>query len=538
MDHTICCGWLTKSPGSRYVSILGGKVQLPVKAKWRKRYFRLYKRDGEHISHKLSYYQDESLNKKIGSIKLEDCVKIQSSLDSSCYQHLFALQTCDTRNRVYYLAADCEDDMNTWVEHICELCKLKVDGTDPHRSGTDSVFGILPADKPIVREPERISQVSPNSLNNFEPAVTLGNAASGKGDSYREDYDVPPPRASVYPVESEAMSPDSVSDRRFSKKDSYAEDYDVPPTPNPVEIDSGEQVPRAGERASSEAEGPEEIYENATVFFPSNDISQNTANVAFLTTEETNGMSRPPRPPKPVVDSEEAEYGNLLSSGDVFAVSPVSPMTNENLDEIYDIPRSLCTAPPPMCPGGNTKIHKYINASTKSISIEGENSMYPDASSQPTKPPRETDASSPKHFSVDDQDVYDFPPTSRPLDQVQNPQGQASPSSYNTLADDVQVMSISQSSHTKSYVRDSSLIEDLSGNYNNSTNEPTDNQSDRSSSHNGDSDSDQIYDIPPTAAPLPQPTSPSHGLGRPMPAPRNIPIATPRSNCSIRQNHQ
>jgi GRB2-associated-binding protein 1 len=30
-----------------------------------------------------------------------------------------------TPKRVYYLAAECEEDMNKWVEYVCHVCGLK-----------------------------------------------------------------------------------------------------------------------------------------------------------------------------------------------------------------------------------------------------------------------------------------------------------------------------------------------------------------------------------------------------------------------------
>lgn len=70
--------------------------------KWRRRFFQLYKLEAVSASdtleqYRFSYYDDESLNKKRGSVKLSECVKIQSSLDSACYQHLFAVQTYSKR---------------------------------------------------------------------------------------------------------------------------------------------------------------------------------------------------------------------------------------------------------------------------------------------------------------------------------------------------------------------------------------------------------------------------------------------------------
>ena len=36
---------------------------------------------------------------------------------------MFDLQTA---KRVYYLAAETEEEMNKWVEYICQVCRLKM----------------------------------------------------------------------------------------------------------------------------------------------------------------------------------------------------------------------------------------------------------------------------------------------------------------------------------------------------------------------------------------------------------------------------
>jgi hypothetical protein len=38
------------------------------------------------------------------------------------YQHMFDVKT---PKRVYYLAAESEEDMNKWVEYVCHVCGLK-----------------------------------------------------------------------------------------------------------------------------------------------------------------------------------------------------------------------------------------------------------------------------------------------------------------------------------------------------------------------------------------------------------------------------
>lgn len=43
------------------------------------------------------------------------------------YQFMFDIKT---PSRIYYLAAETEQDMNSWVECICQVCSLKVYNND------------------------------------------------------------------------------------------------------------------------------------------------------------------------------------------------------------------------------------------------------------------------------------------------------------------------------------------------------------------------------------------------------------------------
>ena len=54
------------------------------------------------------------------------CSQVLSSLHSQVYSHLFALRTKHKNNdRTYYLAAKTDDDMNKWVDCLCQALGLK-----------------------------------------------------------------------------------------------------------------------------------------------------------------------------------------------------------------------------------------------------------------------------------------------------------------------------------------------------------------------------------------------------------------------------
>ena len=74
----------------------------------------------------LNYYNNEEGKKLKGYIDLEHCEQIIESLDLDLFPFLLAIKTFHkTRERTYFLAADTEDQMATWVRNLCSVCGLK-----------------------------------------------------------------------------------------------------------------------------------------------------------------------------------------------------------------------------------------------------------------------------------------------------------------------------------------------------------------------------------------------------------------------------
>lgn len=77
----------------------------------------------------LEYYSSKKMNTKVGAINLEDCDEVLSNLDSDVYKNIFGLHTKHKgRDRTYYLVADTEMEMNSWVSNLCSVLGLLENG--------------------------------------------------------------------------------------------------------------------------------------------------------------------------------------------------------------------------------------------------------------------------------------------------------------------------------------------------------------------------------------------------------------------------
>lgn len=116
-------GWLTKSPPLETKKLLFNQSLLT--PKWRRRWF-ILRQGGMPHQFLLQYYTDQNAKKLKGTIDLDQCEQVDTGLSYQSgkdnYQHLFDIKT---PRRVFYLAADTEQEMGAWVEWICNICGLK-----------------------------------------------------------------------------------------------------------------------------------------------------------------------------------------------------------------------------------------------------------------------------------------------------------------------------------------------------------------------------------------------------------------------------
>ncbi|XP_059612951.1 protein daughter of sevenless [Phlebotomus argentipes] len=105
-------GWLVKSPPTKRIW----------RARWRRRWFTLKQGEfpGQYF---LEYYTDKSCKKLKGTIDLDECEQVDAGLCMERkFQHVFNVKT---PNRIYYLAADSDEEMRFWVNCICKVCGLQ-----------------------------------------------------------------------------------------------------------------------------------------------------------------------------------------------------------------------------------------------------------------------------------------------------------------------------------------------------------------------------------------------------------------------------
>ncbi|KAJ8963703.1 hypothetical protein NQ314_005424 [Rhamnusium bicolor] len=109
-------GWLTKSPPTKRIW----------RARWRRRWFLLTQSGELPEQYILMYYTDRNCRKLKGVIDLGHCEQVDLGLKLDerklKFDHVFDIRT---PTRTYYLAADSDSEMRSWVNCICKVCRLK-----------------------------------------------------------------------------------------------------------------------------------------------------------------------------------------------------------------------------------------------------------------------------------------------------------------------------------------------------------------------------------------------------------------------------
>ncbi|XP_023813357.1 GRB2-associated-binding protein 1 isoform X10 [Oryzias latipes] len=137
--EVVCEGWLRKSPPEKKLR----------RYAWKKRWFVL--RSGRLTGDPdvLEYYKNDHTKKPIRVIDLNLCEQVDAGLTFSKkdleHSFIFDIKTID---RVFYLVADTEEEMNKWVRHICDICGFNPTDDDASKAAHQSITGGLVVDTP------------------------------------------------------------------------------------------------------------------------------------------------------------------------------------------------------------------------------------------------------------------------------------------------------------------------------------------------------------------------------------------------------
>lgn len=135
----VCSGWLRKSPPEKKLK----------RYAWKRRWFVL--RSGRLTGDPdvLEYYKNDHAKKPIRIIDLNLCQQVDAGLTFNKKEfensYIFDINTID---RIFYLVADSEEDMNKWVRCICDICGFNPTEEDPVKPLTGS--SQAPVDSPFA----------------------------------------------------------------------------------------------------------------------------------------------------------------------------------------------------------------------------------------------------------------------------------------------------------------------------------------------------------------------------------------------------
>uniref|UniRef100_A0AAR2LBH4 PH domain-containing protein n=1 Tax=Pygocentrus nattereri TaxID=42514 RepID=A0AAR2LBH4_PYGNA len=177
----VCSGWLRKSPPEKKLR----------RYAWKKRWFVL--RSGRLTGDPdvLEYYKNDHVKKPIRVIDLNLCEQVDAGLTFNKkeleHSFIFDIKTID---RVFYLVADTEEEMNKWVRCICDICGFNPTDTDgilgPPASHQAAVSAGL-----VVDVPPHAGMVGPSVLASVPPPyqpVSVRHLESSSSLDDTQDY--------------------------------------------------------------------------------------------------------------------------------------------------------------------------------------------------------------------------------------------------------------------------------------------------------------------------------------------------------------
>ncbi|XP_070605628.1 GRB2-associated-binding protein 2 isoform X1 [Erythrolamprus reginae] len=120
--EVVCSGWLRKSPPEKKLR----------RYAWKKRWFILRSGRMSGDPDVLEYYKNNHSKKPLRVINLNFCEQVDAGLtfNKKELQDSFVFDI-KTSERVFYLVAETEEDMNKWVRNICQICGFNQSEDNP-----------------------------------------------------------------------------------------------------------------------------------------------------------------------------------------------------------------------------------------------------------------------------------------------------------------------------------------------------------------------------------------------------------------------
>ncbi|XP_064837521.1 GRB2-associated-binding protein 3-like isoform X2 [Oncorhynchus masou masou] len=158
----VCTGWLIKSPPEKKLK----------RYAWRRRWFVLQRGRMSGNPDVLEYYRNKTSKKPIRTIDLREC-EVQMQTEQRLVkrefqnQHLFVVKTS---SRMFYLVAKTEEEMNSWVSQIREICHFGPLSMD---DGTESEEGF--SHNPTSQQPSPALSRNMSFISNHD-FMAYGNS--------------------------------------------------------------------------------------------------------------------------------------------------------------------------------------------------------------------------------------------------------------------------------------------------------------------------------------------------------------------------
>ncbi|KAG9480093.1 hypothetical protein GDO78_011876 [Eleutherodactylus coqui] len=350
--EVVCSGWLRKSPPEKKLKRFA----------WKRRWFVL--RSGRLTGDPdvLEYYKNDHAKKPIRIIDLNLCEQVDAGLvfPKKEFEHsyIFDIKTID---RIFYLVAESEEEMNRWVRSICDICgfnpteedvkapsvpvqaPIEVPMTATSDVSTHSHHGQLPQPYQLLNVPPLESA---NSHEDPPDYLLLINCQSKKPEPSRSHAD------SVKSVPSETDCNDNVATHKSSSAHKHTLNgyfqqssvYDSPSRAgscsesslyNLPRSYSQDVLPKAVSPSGTDVDGDQSVFNmsgasllesqfrNMSISYDIPPSSGSTYQIPRTVHENCLGQSTskletiadvpPPRPPKPYYSSERSPAEHSLT---------------------------------------------------------------------------------------------------------------------------------------------------------------------------------------------------------------------------------